>query len=620
MLLIRIKPFSDESLSGFTFRTALENEMDELTWILLLYAEKFGETLREQDLNWLQVDQLKGLSELLGHPIEVLEKMTFESFNKTTGIPIGTERKSAWLLHNTTKLCPLCVTEERYHRIWWSMTHATMCPIHHLFLIDSCSACHRKFRPRECVTGKCVCGTEIGVQAHEFMVTDQKVIRHQMALQAFVCKRSCYVNSWIKSSTDFFLAVEFIANWIALLTPLEEMPGIQELFLHMKVNTRYRLKRNKPWEHAVIVYSFAHDVLQNWPTNFHHFLNQIQKVGAEAKIKTFIESTLPQLIGSPLEPIFVEFFRYIAQKLNNITDLISQHEACKLLDICEEALCNIKTLTEYRYFFKEQKIILYDKNEVHALSCFFQHHLTQHELSETLGFGKKVIQDLIKNGIFGQTFRNKRGGVNAWVISRHSLNDILETLEKGSSPKQTTNTCSLAEFLHLFGHTVGPYVMRALLQKEVFYHMPSQKLSEIHVAKEDLVSLSKAMIVEEGRLRGYFEQEEVLFLLGVKKRDLLYWIEKGLFPDIVSPFQIPCESYELFTEKYITTSQLSEILKVKTKRILKLHQMGRISSVSLSTDNRGGCLLFLRSVLFQSDNHKSLCSTLFRFGGGKNRK
>jgi hypothetical protein len=206
---------------------------------------------------------------------------------------------------------------------------------------------------------------------------------------------------------------------------------------------------------------------------------------------------------------------------------------------------------------------------------------------------------LVKRGFFGETFKNKRGGVNAWVISRHSLHVILDSLAKGSSSFHDEKTCPLTEIFHLYGRVVAPYVLKALMENKVKYHMISEKLSETHVDKEELVSVLKDMVYEEGKIRGYFEQEEVLFLLGVKKSDLQYWIDRKWFPHNDPSSNIPFKTYEVFSEKYITTSQLSELLNIKTKRIIKLNQKGSISSVAGPSLKDGSCLLFLRSVITQ---------------------
>ena len=42
----------------------------------------------------------------------------------------------------TTKVCPACLEQDGYERLYWNIRWVLICPHHHLFLVDRCPDCH----------------------------------------------------------------------------------------------------------------------------------------------------------------------------------------------------------------------------------------------------------------------------------------------------------------------------------------------------------------------------------------------------------------------------------------------------------------------------------------------
>ena len=56
-----------------------------------------------------------------------------------------------WLFPDThhTKVCPLCLEEEGYDRLYWVIRGLAVCPYHHIRLVEACPVCHNRFPPSD---------------------------------------------------------------------------------------------------------------------------------------------------------------------------------------------------------------------------------------------------------------------------------------------------------------------------------------------------------------------------------------------------------------------------------------------------------------------------------------
>ena len=107
-LLSRSEPFKDESLIGYMIRLCEDNftEMSQLFELIEYDKVTFSTTLVDQ----ISGNSLRLLSELTNREIYELENLKmFEELELTRSLKIFMHTK-------TTKICPICLKEEKYHR------------------------------------------------------------------------------------------------------------------------------------------------------------------------------------------------------------------------------------------------------------------------------------------------------------------------------------------------------------------------------------------------------------------------------------------------------------------------------------------------------------------------
>lgn len=162
-LLRHPKPYDMESLGNYLFRLSTENIVP-LDWLLKelnLPARKKAVSInRINDKPTIKlIAQVSNLSE------ENIERMTIHNFS------LGLwqhDLPHCWnqnflkrYVSNYSRLCPLCLKEASYHRIYWQLKSVRVCPKHRVIMEDKCCHCNQFFSADEVITGVCSCGAKL---------------------------------------------------------------------------------------------------------------------------------------------------------------------------------------------------------------------------------------------------------------------------------------------------------------------------------------------------------------------------------------------------------------------------------------------------------------------------
>src|SRR5690625_975188 len=121
-----------------------------------------------------------------------------------------------------------------------------------------------------------------------------------------------------------------------------------------------------------------------------------------------------------------------------------------------------------------------------------------------------------------------------------------------------------------------------------------------------LLSISKLyraiekILLEKAKRTSFILIRDIVFLLGVKKSDVIYWTETGWLGNTkITNGSIPFNAFCIFYKKYKTSYQLSLITNINLKRIIKKHAIGKIISISGPNLSDGMRLLFTNDTLLE---------------------
>jgi hypothetical protein len=141
--LNRPKYYEDESDVGYMMRLVKINYC-AMNYLDLLYprvGKKYnneGETLKKY------IDKITCLSG------EIPEKNNILYYCSIDRITLPKLRH-----RYTTRYCPLCISQQVYHRTNWSLSHYTYCIFHKVYLIEECPNCSKLTIINDIVSGTC---------------------------------------------------------------------------------------------------------------------------------------------------------------------------------------------------------------------------------------------------------------------------------------------------------------------------------------------------------------------------------------------------------------------------------------------------------------------------------
>lgn len=150
-----LEPFPDESLPGFVLRMAENHGYSNP----LAFLKTVGPHITSLRKAAMDVDNHQKMAAYLALRPDEVDRLCYGPGPDYR--ILGHEIHRDFLGNGTRRLCPLCIREARYHRAFWDLTVATVCPLHAIRLIDRCPECGHSLNWRvgpitSCSNPKCI--------------------------------------------------------------------------------------------------------------------------------------------------------------------------------------------------------------------------------------------------------------------------------------------------------------------------------------------------------------------------------------------------------------------------------------------------------------------------------
>jgi hypothetical protein len=161
------------------------------------------------------------------------------------------------------QLCPICLQEKPYYRLFWELSVVSVCPFHHCLLIDRCPQCQEPIGWSRPSVVLCSC------QFDWRSFRPQVVESEQITLSSHIYKL-CHLGglpleNTLRVSSDNPVTQLNLGNLVNLLVSLLRfcrLPGIRyQVFPPKEASLGLYLKSATEFERV-----FA--LLKNWPDNF----------------------------------------------------------------------------------------------------------------------------------------------------------------------------------------------------------------------------------------------------------------------------------------------------------------------------------------------------------------
>ncbi len=317
------------------------------------------------------------------------------------------------------KICVTCLNESGYCRRIWDCSLVTVCPIHECLLVDTCSKCKRRLKAIRNRLSVCVCGCDWSEQQPDLRR------EHEIAVSRRIYQLCGLLpldhHSKKRVNTLQSLALQ---EFIIVLT------FIVGLECEMSWATGRPSKSIKlPNEDLHTCITAAYQVFENWPHNFHQFLDKKSKGYGrfnprDGKLDTALKeefgTLFKRLYGDLREPQFNFMRDAFAQYLNNRlrrqceegdrTALlpaceddryISVTEARRLLKISHDSLIDLLKTGKIAFVIKNQDTTvryLLRLADVERVKMKYEQALGTRELAKQLRVDHMMISRLVEEG------------------------------------------------------------------------------------------------------------------------------------------------------------------------------------------------------------------------------
>ncbi len=453
-LLRTPRPYEDENLKGLIIRAAEENAYETAAHLLSLAEVRVDE---RTGISIYTEQRLQNLSEMLNLDVPTLRDLA--CLTGIEGTPpeaynIFGHRVYKYSVRTTKpKVCPDCLREANYARKIWDLAAFTCCPKHGVLLSDKCPECGNKIswnRPGVSICSHC------GRDWREVAISE-------------VPEGETTLSSLILETCGLRGAGEVPAGPEALgdpqMNPLSRV-GLGELlsavyFIAGQQNgvvdaTGKQFACKLPHEDLHKVLVKAMPIFDDWPDNFHAFLEEIRGQVSKGSSQT----GLPRDFGKLYDPLFVrkgnplpEFIREAFNKYvvtrwdggyagwySNISKgdvhlkrYMTKHETARFLHVGTHTVdvLHEKGYLRGPYFpWVNRSRRMIEADSVRELKEKWDKSITAARAGEKLGIGRRAVADLVRNGCLTAIQGPSATGQLAWKFEQPEIQRLLTLIDK----------------------------------------------------------------------------------------------------------------------------------------------------------------------------------------------
>ena len=454
-LLITPKPEKDEGFISYLLRLTEANDYDTPSWILSLSGIDYMELQWKFTFVFSCSEELKELAKLTGNALSDLIELLYLPAPSPKHITCdgnynfyGAFFNRSIIRPHCPKVCVKCLNESGYCRRVWDCSLVTVCPIHECLLVDTCPKCKRRLKAIRNRLSVCLCGCDWSELQPDLRR------EHEIAVSRSIYQL-CGLLPLDHHSKEGLNPLQTLAlqEFVVVLTFIA---GLECEMSWATGRPSKSIKLRNDDLHAYI--TKAYQVFEDWPHNFHQFLDKKSKGDVrlnprDGKLDTALKeefgALFKRLYCELREPQFDFLREAFAQYLNNrlrakyeVADefssvpafdndkYISFMEARRLLKISHDSLLDLVKTGEIAFATRNQdRTLQYALRlaDVESVKIKYAQALGSRELAEELEVDHNVISRLVKEG---QLRRKPRRTIDAYHTPKFDVDTARRLLRE----------------------------------------------------------------------------------------------------------------------------------------------------------------------------------------------
>lgn len=428
-LLSTPKPQSDESLMGYVLRLAEANGYKSASWIFDLARLKINvasggsDALYRIDWDSTVLEHVTGLTRT---EINDLNCRQIESLFPTLRVSSFNAFR-----YSSPKVCPACLAQENYCRSVWDLLPFTACPAHESVMMSLCPKCGSRISWARKRVSVCRCG-------FDWRESVQMKARHQelevSKLILALCGQSTEKGITIERANNRLhgLALEDICHVLSL---------VADSYLFAKDRRRIRVGTDNLTCHEA--YCHAYDIFNDWPVNYHKFLQWVRDRGkTEMWYGNYISRIATECDRRELHFILTATEDFIENNEMNPESLVFEsapffkrfldiQEACRRIGIEQVWLGRLIRQGKIEAVKKEgDSHFLIDNDSITKLFESLSHLISAQQVAHYLNITLKDIESLVIEGCLCPLSGPTVDGLQEWRFEHKGIDELLEKLRQ----------------------------------------------------------------------------------------------------------------------------------------------------------------------------------------------
>lgn len=266
MNIVRIIPCleDEESLASYLHRVSVINNYNSISII----ASEINTSNSKINNNTFTSSQLTIISNLTGICTDKVQLHSGYHFERS----IGKKLINKLVIKNRVKYCPICIAEQRIHKLSWNVLHLNICTNHNVFLIEKCVQCDSLISLPGFMVGICdKCGFICSHANLRNSVFQDSIIKPQKYLYHQLFNEGETRSPFNLTFHDFIVLANFSYY---LLEGLQSYLG-DRLIISCFHNKKKGIRNSFNQSHA---FNNLYWMYQEFPHNFYRVLNDFIKM------------------------------------------------------------------------------------------------------------------------------------------------------------------------------------------------------------------------------------------------------------------------------------------------------------------------------------------------------
>jgi len=557
---------------------------------------------------------------------------------------------------NEAAFCPVCLINDQYHRLTWSLLAQTACITHNCLLVDRCQQCHANLRIEDIVASQCPrCKFDLRNSLARAVNSDQIGLIAQSILLS-------WFDNTVKPLGNYGMPDAIPAVLYQLFYGLRSSVHLRTRweFLHQLPDSNVSFRRNKfrSKQDNSVELQYRHNVtalkaLLDWPAGFYEFAEHYRDkkkkrdiaIGLGNLYWSWIENrwNLPQFqfVQEAYDELLVRYNEVLLPNIHKARRLQKNPELARRFNYISSSyaadILGVSYQTVDRYVEKGDITCINKKNrdpyigyivlqnDVYKLRDIWQDTLSLSEACQCIGASKHHIIELIKGGCLIAPRGKTTDGHAIWMISKSSLETLHRQIREsviffdGDKRNMIPFTTLLQRLAGWNTDAAG--LVKKLTSGEIKGYRiagDAERLDNIYFPKYAVREI-KTMIIREN---GWIAANKFANQAGVKSSTVKAWIASGLITPIATVGNVTFLSQQeanAFKNKYADTKSAAKILKVGIQTVQKWTRIGRLNPISGKDLNGCHDYLFLREDImrYRSESRISVPEMAIRLGKSK---